>query len=220
MGGSSLGAREELAGGLDTVDKRARKARHRQSQALQAAACSGSSVAVGAVAGGAASQAPAREQGEERCDTRRSALNVAERKTMRAVRAHHGESKPGRRSKRVPPGQPVAVPRAPGKPLRALFNAVIRNNRAEAKMLLAIEHLDVNKRLSAVAGRSALHVAAECGHGAMIELLLAQGALPSLLLGDDDGFTPAQLALVRGHQQAARLLLQAAAAGAQPEVAV
>ena len=220
VGGSSLGAREELAGGLDTVDKRARKARHRQSQALQAAACSGSSVAVGAVAGGAASQAPAREQGEERCDTRRSALNVAERKTMRAVRAHHGESKPGRRSKRVPPGQPVAVPRAPGKPLRALFNAVIRNNRAEAKMLLAIEHLDVNKRLSAVAGRSALHVAAECGHGAMIELLLAQGALPSLLLGDDDGFTPAQLALVRGHQQAARLLLQAAAAGAQPEVAV
>ncbi len=69
-----------------------------------------------------------------------------------------------------------------------------------------------------MAGRSALHVAAECGHGAMIKLLLASGALPSLLLGDGDGFTPAQLALVRGHQRAARLLLQAAAATEQPEV--
>ena len=46
----------------------------------------------------------------------------------------------------------------------------------------------------------------------MIELLLASGAGPSLLLGDGDGFTPAQLALVRGHQKAARLLLQRARA--------
>ena len=72
--------------------------------------------------------------------------------------------------------------------------------------------ININERLSSVAGRSALHVAAECGHRSMIELLLASGAASSLQLDDSDGFTPAQLALVRGHQKVARLLLQKTAA--------
>ena len=69
--------------------------------------------------------------------------------------------------------------------------------------------MDVNSPVAKLHERTALHVAAECGHVGVVDYLVLNGAKPSLALPDADGLTPSMLALTRGHQHVACVLLAA-----------